>query len=309
MNPSLDYARTQADGLDNIAPTTLQGQQAWQYAQSDNFLSPEEAAAVMRAQLEPHRQQLLQTLSEVGYSAGNLAKYPDIEQALFSGQSTKPLTILVGPEVTMRGTLRIVLTPEGPDIRITPTQRELTIPNAINGVQLSKQEQRTLTDTGELSRPVLMAENGNYLPTYLRVDKDTNKVELWRVKTEDMPTKLLGIDLTKDQQQMLATGNPVRLAGLLDRQGEPFNATVSLSPAKQSLTLTDFNRLDVVFRPDNAFRNQVTQNNEGAKTDVTQGREVASKTTTATNKQSESLLDKLIKTETNEPEQGRRMRH
>jgi len=308
MNPSLDYARTQADGLDNIAPSPLQGKQAWQYAQSDNFLSPEEAAAVMRQQLEPHRQQIEQSLAQVGYSPANLAKYPAIEQALFSGQSTKPISILIGPEITMRGTLRVVMTPEGPDVRITPVQRELAIPSSINGAVLSKQEQQQLTEKGALPRPLFMAEDGNLLPTYLRIDKSTNQVELWRVKAEDLPTKLLGIDLTKDQQQMLSTGNPIRLAGLLDQQGEPFNATVSLSPAKQSLTLTDFNRLDVSLRPDTAFKNQLAQNNEGAKTDVTQNREIASKSTTTTNQQSESLLKQLTQTDTNEQEQGRRMR-
>lgn len=308
MNPALAYARTQADGLDNIAPSSLQGQQAWQYAQSDNYFSPEEQAAVMQKQLEPYRQQIQQALTDIGFSPAHLAKYPNIEADLFSGRSTQLMNVVIGEDITMRGTLRVVMTSAGPDILIKPTQPELNVPLSINGASLSKLEQRELTETGELSRPLLVPENGQLVPTYLRVDKMTNTVDMWRVRAEDLPTKLLGIDLSKDQQQMLVAGYPVRLSGLLDRQGEPFDATVRISAAEKSLNLADFSRQDVVLRPDQAFRNQLAQNNEGAKTDVTQGREIASKTTTATHQQSELLPQLLTQTDKHEQDQSRGMR-
>jgi hypothetical protein len=288
-----NYARSQADGLDNIAPTATQGQQAWQYAKSDNFFSPEERAAVMRHELEPYRAQLETKLASVGWTPEHLAKFPDVKDALFSGQQTGPMEVRVTPDLKLNGALRIVMTENGPDIRITPLQSAITIPSQINGVQLSKAEQMQLSQEGALPRPFLMADKGEYLPTYVRVNQETNSVELWRVRAEQLPTKVMGIDLTKDQQMQLAHGHAVRLSGLLDNQGEPFNATVSLSASKQSLQFADLSRLDIGLKPGNEFRHQLAQNNEGAKTDQTRSKEVAIGSPVISNQQSEAIKELL----------------
>lgn len=290
---SIDYARTQADGLDNIAPTTLQGERAWQYAQSDNFFSPEEQADVMRQQLEPYRAQLESKLGAIGWPADHLLNSPSIEQALFSGQPTESMGVFIGPDLKLYGSLRIVMTDAGPDIRITSTQLGLTIPEQINGVHLSKAEQQQLQQEGALPRPFLMPDKGEYVPTFVRVDSATNTVELWRVKAEELPTKLMGIDLTKDQQMQLVHGHPVRLTGLLDQQGEPFAATVSISAAKQSLQFADLSRLDVTLKPGQEYKQQLAQNNEGAKTDITKSREVAVGAPVVSHQQSEAIKEVL----------------
>lgn len=286
---TLGYARTQADGLDNIAPSTLQGQQAWQYAQSDNFLSPEEASAVMRQQLEPYRAQLETKLFQIGYPTEHLAKYPHLEQALFSGQKTEPLTVQITQDIQLTGRLRIVLTDEGPDIRITPVQRMLTIPDEVAGIYLSKGEKQQLAQDGALQRPFLVADKGDYVPTYLRIDEQTNTVELWRLRPEMLPTKLMGIDITKDQQLQLANGHAIRLSGLLDKQGEPFTATVNISATQKELQFSDITRLTPVIKPTEDYRQQLALNNEGAKTDLTQSQEIASGQTAVNNIQRELL--------------------
>ena len=295
-----NYARSQADGFDNIAPTPLQGQQAWQYAQTDNFLSPEEASAVLRKQLEPYRTQLEARLSQIGYPPEHLAKHPHIEEALYSGQRTVPMNVVVTPDLTMEGRLRIVMTEDGPDIRITPGKPAVTIPDRVARIRLSNVEKEQLAPEGALSRPFLIAEKGEYVPTYLRVDPQTNSVELWRIRAEQLPTKLLGIDLARDQQLQLVNGHPVRLTGLIDQQGEPFNATVSISPARQQLQFSEYNRLDVALKPDGEHRNQLAHNNEGAKTDLTRSQETAVGSTILSNSQRETV-QKLLE---GKPEQS-----
>ncbi len=290
---TMNYARTQADGLDNIAPTMLQGQQAWQYAQSDNFLSSEERAAVMRQALEPYRTQLESKLAELGYDPQHLANLPKLQADLFNGRQSDLTDVVVALGMLMQGRLRIVMTDEGPDIRITPVLKELTIPTEIAGVKLSKAEQQQLSQEGALPRPILIPENGTLVPTYLRIDESTNAVELWRVKAEQLPTKLLGIDLTKDQQLQLAGGHSVHLTGLRDNQGEAFNATVSLSAAKQSFEFSDLSRLDVALKPDNHYRQQVALNNEGAKTDVTRHQETVIGSPALSNHQRETIKNLL----------------
>lgn len=295
MNTSANYAITQADGADNIAPTLLQGQQAWQYALTDNFFSPEEQAAVMRQQLEPYRAQIETKLSEIGYPPEHLANYPQIGEALFNGQSTGVMRVTLSPVAQLAGSLRIVMTPDGPDIRITPQQPTLTIPNEIGGIHLSKADQQQLSQEGALSRPFLIPDKGEYIPTFLRIDPKTNTVELWQVKAEELPTKLMGIDLTKDQQVQLAHGHAVRLNGLTDNQGEHFNATVSISAGRQALQFADLSRLDVSIKPAQEFKQQVAQNNEGAKTDLIQSQEKSTGLPGVTHQQSEVIKQHLEK--------------
>lgn len=293
MNQQLNYARTQADGLDNIAPTSLQGQQAWQYAQSDNFLSPEEASAVIRKQLEPYQAQIEAKLAQIGYDPDHLETLPDLRADLFSGRQTDLSKIFITPEIEMSGRLRIVPTEDGFDIRITPSQRQLTIPDEVGGIKLSKGEKDQLAQDGSILRPFMMPDKGDFVPTFLRVDERTNTVELWRVRPEQLPTRLLGIDLTKDQQLSLANGHAVRLSGLLDRQGEPFNATVAISATQKELQFTDFNRLDVKLKPDSEHRQQLAINNDGAKTDLTRSQELATGSTVTNNQQRALMQDML----------------
>ncbi len=290
-----NYARAQADAYDNIAATPLQGQQAWQYASTDNFFSPEEASAALRKQLEPYRSQIEAKLTQIGYSPENLAKYPQLQADLYDGRRTELLNIRIASDVVMNGRLQIVPGSNGVDIRFTPTQPLLTIPSEIQGITLSRSERQQLAEEGSLPRPLLLPEKGEFIPTYIRIDPLTNTVELWPVKAEQMPTKLLGIDLTKEQQLQLVSGHAVRLSGLLDRQGEPFNATVNISPARQTLEFTDLSRLDVSLKPDNEFRQQVRQNNDGAKTDLTRSRETAVGSPTVTNQQSEAIREVMEK--------------
>lgn len=299
-NTSVDYARTQADGADNIAPTTMQGQQAWQFAQSDNFFSPEEQAAVMRRDLEPYRAQIEAKLAEVGYP---LTKHPGVEEALFSGRQTDLLRVNLSPDSQLVGSLRVVMTNDGPDVRITPAQPTLNIPKEIGGIHLSKGEQQQLSQEGSLPRPFLMPEKGEYVPIFLRVDAKTNTVELWQVKPEELPTKLMGIDLTRDQQMQLVHGHAVRLNGLIDNQGEPFNATVSVSASKQALQFADLSRLDVSVKPAQEFKQQLAQNNEGAKTDLVQSQEKAVGLPGVSKQQSEDIK-KLLEMEPQRQEQG-----
>ncbi len=286
---AIDYARSQADGADNIAPTTMQGQQAWQYAQSDNFFSPEERAAVLQKQLEPYRDEIQTKLTQIGYSPERLSMYPQVAEALYSGQQTSLMSVWIADNTQISGRLRIVMTDSGPDIRITPVEQSLTIPDQVQGVKLSKAEKQELREEGAITRPVWILDKGEYVPTFVRVDQQTNTLELWQLKPEQLPTKLMGIDLNRDQQLQLIGGHQIRLSGLIDNQGEPFNATVSVSAVRRSLEFTDLSRRDVAILPDGEYRQQLAQNNQGAKTDLVQSREQAIGTPLITNRQSEDV--------------------
>ncbi|RCR67075.1 MULTISPECIES: DUF3945 domain-containing protein [Larkinella] len=283
-----DFARTQADGLDNIAPTATQAAAASQYAVTDGFLSSSEQEAVLR-QIATERPVLQKKLDEVGIDRVYLAMHPEVEQALFSGKQTPVVTIQLPNELELQGRLRIALTDQGPQLRITPVHPELEIPEKVGDLKLTPQERSELEQKGYVDRSLAIAENGGFVSGFLRVDNQTNTVDLWRVNPETLPSKLLGIDLTRDQQIALVCGHPVKLSGLKDKQGEPFDATVSISAGKQGLQFSDIGRPDLSLKPDEKFKQQLGQNNEGAKTDHTRGLEERAGQSTVANAQTETI--------------------
>lgn len=276
-----DFARTQADGFDNIAPTDQQAAAASHYAVTDGFLSPSEQEAILR-QIATERPLLLKKLDEVGIDKIYLAMNPEVEQTLFSGRPTPVVTIILPNELELRGRLRIASTEQGPQLRITPVHSALVIPDKVGGLKLTDQERIDLQQKGFVDKAIQLPENGGFVAGFLRVDKETNTVDVWRVQPETLPKKLLGIDLTRNQQIALVCGHPIKLSGLMDRQGEPFDATVSISPGKQGIQFDDISRPDVALQPDHKYKQQIAQNNDGAKTDQTRGLEERSGVTVVT---------------------------
>jgi virulence-associated protein VagC len=298
------YARSQADGLDNIAPSPKQAAAASQYAVTDGFISSEEQSAVLRQEIEADRPLLQNKLNEIGITKAYLKANPAVEKALFSGQPTSVVTVQLPNDLLLNGRLRIAVTDQGTQLKITPVMPGLTIPDKVGDLQLTQQEREDLLQSGYVERPIQMPENGQYVSAFLRVDKETNTVDAWKVKPEMLPTKLLGIDLTRDQQLQLVCGYPVQLSGLKDQQGESFDATVKVSVSKQGLEFSNLSRQDVVFKPVEKHQHQVAQNNEGAKTDLIRSREEKTGINTTANAQNETLKRLLMDDQT--PNQHRK---
>lgn len=303
--PAQTFAQTRADEIDNIAPTPLQAGAAWQYALTDNFLSIDEQSAVLRRQIEGDLPLLQNKLSEVGITSAFLAANPQVEEALFSGRPTPIVTVILPNDLELSGRLRIVATDQGTQLRITPVMPDLTIPDRVGDLQLTRQERQDLEQKGFVEKPIQIAENGSFVPAYLRVDKETNTVDIWKVRPEMLPTQLLGIDLSREQQLQLAAGYPVRLSGLKDRQGEPFDATLSVSAAYKGLQVSNISRQDVTLKPDEKNRQQLAQNNEGAKTDQVRILEEKTGVTTVANAQKETI--KRLLTDDQIPNQNRKI--
>lgn len=300
-----DYARVQANGLDNIAPTPQQAAAASQYAVTDGFLSAEEQAAVLK-QIHAERPGLQKKLDEVGITREFFTTNPDVEKALFAGQSTSVLTLQLPNDLQLQGRLRIAMTEEGPQLRVTPVRSELTIPDKVGNIRLTEQDRQELEKKGYVQKAIELPEKGGFVSGFLKVDKETNTVDVWRVNPETLPTKLLGVDLTRDQQIALATGHPIKLSGLKDRQGEPFDATVSLSVEKKGLQFSDIGRPEMAMKPEEKHRNQLAQNNEGAKTDQARGLEEKAGNPAITNAQTETLK-RLMDPETPIPQHTKKL--
>ncbi|MFC5410706.1 DUF3945 domain-containing protein [Larkinella bovis] len=282
------YARTQAEAIDNLAPTQQQAAAATQYAITDGYLNSAEQEAIIK-QIGAERPQFQKKLDEVGITKEFLAANPDVEKALFHGRSTPVLTLELPNDLQLQGRLRIAITEQGPQLRVTPVHENLLIPDKVGDIRLTQQERDELKEKGFVNQAIQMPEKGGFVAGFLRVDKETNTVDVWRVNPETLPSKLLGIDLTRDQQIALACGHPVKLSGLKDQKGEPYDATVSINVGKQSLQFSDLSRSGVSIKTEDKFKPQLALNNEGAKTDQTLGLEQKTGHTINSNAQQEAI--------------------
>ena len=247
--PSQLFAQTQANSLDNIAPTTLQAKMAREYSLTDHFLNMEEQSTVLQREIDGDRPLIKTKLHEIGISPALLATRPEIEKALFSGRSTPVLSIQLPNDLAMQGRLRVEMTEHGARLRVTPVLGELKIPDKVGDLPLTPQEKQDLQQQGFLERPLQVSQNGSFVPAYLRVDSETNTVSSWKVRPDMLPNQLFGIQLTREQQLQLAAGYSVQLIGLKDPQGDYFEATVAVSVEKQGLRITSTKPMKLQVRP------------------------------------------------------------
>ncbi|MFD1140818.1 DUF3945 domain-containing protein [Larkinella insperata] len=282
------FARSQAEAIDNLAPTQQQAAAATQYAITDGYLASAEQEAIIK-QISAERAQLQKKLDEVGITREFLAANPDVEKALASGKATSVLILELPNDLQLQGRLRIAITEQGPQLRVTPVHETLLIPDRVGDIRLTQQEREELKEKGFVHQAIQMPEKGGFVAGFLRVDKETNTVDVWRVNPETLPSKLLGIDLTRDQQIALACGHAVKLSGLKDQKGEPYDATVSLNVSRQSLQFSDLSRPGVSITTEDKFKPQLALNNEGAKTDQVHGLEQKTGHTITSNAQQNTI--------------------
>ena len=87
-----------------------------------------------------------------------------------------------------------------------------------------------------------------------------------------VPKKMLGRDISPEEQAKLKAGQTVYMTGLIDKKGEPFNAYVRPNFEKNKFDFLKWNpdksqAKEVI--PDNASRTQVAVNSEGKTNEAT----------------------------------------
>lgn len=168
------------------------------------------------------------------------------------------------------------------------------IPDEIKGVQLSEEQKRDLSEGRSIYVEGMTAKTGKNFNANLQFNADKRAIEFrfgspkqsqgqrqGNGNTETtqekqqgvrIPKKLLGREVSPEEQDKLKEGGTVYMEGLTDKQGQPFNAYVRANFEKDKFDFFKWNpdksqAKEVI--PDNASQTQVAVNSEGKTNEAT----------------------------------------
>ncbi len=81
----------------------------------------------------------------------------------------------------------------------------------------------------ELKNP----KTGEVAPSLISIDRLTNELVALRTDRVKIPAEIKGVPLSEEQQQTLASGQPLHIEGMISKKGEPFDATVQFNADKR----------------------------------------------------------------------------
>lgn len=180
---------------------------------------------------------------------------------------------------------------------------QITIPNKIKGVDLSKDQQLRAAAGEKVLVEKMLSRTGRLFDGYIQINASDKKFdfnyegldrnryaqenkEIRRQQKENapeeetqkklyIPKKLLGADLSEKQQESLAAGQATYVKGMVkDDKGEPFNAWVKPNPEKVKFDFFRWNpekarKQGAEVKPAEESKVQVAVNNEGKTNEVT----------------------------------------
>lgn len=182
---------------------------------------------------------------------------------------------------------------------------KVSIPNRIKGADLSEDQQRRLGAGEKVLVEKMVSRTGRLFDGYIQVNasdkrfdftyegldrnryaqenkeirrqqkENTPEGEAQKQKKLHIPKRLLGVELTENQQQSLAAGQTAYIKGMVkDDKGEPFNAYVKPNPEKMKFDFFKWNpekarKQGAEVKPAEESKVQVAVNNEGKTNEAT----------------------------------------
>lgn len=166
------------------------------------------------------------------------------------------------------------------------------IPDEIKGVKLNDGQKKELSEGRSIYVEGMTSQTGKHFNANLQFNADKRSIEFrfgspkqgqrqrqapeGQKQTEQkelrVPKKMLGRDISPEEQAKLKAGQTVYMTGLIDKKGEPFNAYVRPNFEKNKFDFLKWNSdksqaKEVI--PDNASRTQVAVNSEGKTNEAT----------------------------------------
>lgn len=109
----------------------------------------------------------------------------------------------------------------------------------------SEEDKKNLLETGNMGRVVeLKTRSGEYVPSFVSLDKLTNEVVSMRADSAFIPDEVKGVVLTDDEKQALRDGKAVFIEGMKAKSGNEFDAKIQISADRRGIEyLFDNDRL------------------------------------------------------------------
>ena len=113
----------------------------------------------------------------------------------------------------------------------------------------SDEDKRNLLETGNMGRVVeLKGRNGEYIPSFISIDKLTNEVVAMKAENAFIPREIKGVELTEQEQNDLREGKKVYVEGMIAKSGNEFNAFIQVNAERRGV--------EFIFENDKLFNRQ-----------------------------------------------------
>ena len=110
----------------------------------------------------------------------------------------------------------------------------------------SEEDKKNLLETGNMGRVVeLKGRNGEYIPSFISLDKMTNEVVAMRAENVYIPNEIKGVQLSDQEKNDLREGKKVYIEGMTAKSGNEFNAHIQVSAERRGI--------DFIFENDRIF--------------------------------------------------------
>lgn len=113
----------------------------------------------------------------------------------------------------------------------------------------SEEDKKNLLETGNMGRVVeLKGRNGEYIPSFVSIDKLTNEVVAMRAENAFIPREIKGVQLTEQEQNDLREGKKVFIEGMISNSGKEFDAHIQINAERRGI--------EFIFENDKLFNRQ-----------------------------------------------------
>ena len=100
----------------------------------------------------------------------------------------------------------------------------------------SDEDKRNLLETGNMGRVVeLRGRNGEYIPSFVSIDRLTNEVVAMRAENVFIPKEIKGVQLTEQEQNDLREGKKIFVEGMLSNSGREFDAHIQINAERRGI--------------------------------------------------------------------------
>ena len=113
----------------------------------------------------------------------------------------------------------------------------------------SEEDKKNLLETGNMGRVVeLKGRNGEYIPSFVSIDKLTNEVVAMKAENAFIPREIKGVELTEQEQNDLREGKKVFIEGMISNSGKEFDAHIQINAERRGI--------EYIFENDKLFNRQ-----------------------------------------------------
>ena len=113
----------------------------------------------------------------------------------------------------------------------------------------SEEDKKNLLETGNMGRVVeLKGRGGEYIPSFISIDKLTNEVVAMRAENAFIPKEIKGVKLTEREQNDLREGKKVFIEGMISNSGKEFDAYIQINAERRGI--------EYIFENDKLFNRQ-----------------------------------------------------